>query len=223
MAEENIDTIKILIVDDHPIVRKGLRMLIEDEEDMVVCAESGNANEAIRLIGDFEPSIVLSDITLEKNTNGLELISAMKQRYPGIPAIVITMHEESLYAERAIMAGAAGYVMKSELEDTIVSAIRRVLRGELYLREKTSLNIVSKLLHNTSEKADSPVDRLTDREFQVFRLLGSGLGTRKIAKKLNISVNTVETHRRHIRKKLNLIDADELVSYAIRWEIDSKK
>ncbi len=221
MEQDNIETIKIMVVDDHPIVRKGLRLLVEDEEDMTVCGETGNANEAIRLIGECEPDIVLTDISLEKNTNGLELISAMKQRFPELPAIVITMHEESLYAERAIMAGARGYVMKSELEDTIVSAIRQVLKGELYLREKASLNIVSRLLHNTPEKAESPVERLTDREFQVFRLLGSGLGTRKIAKKLNRSVNTVETHRRHIRKKLNLEDADELVSYAIRWEIDS--
>ncbi len=214
--------ITILIVDDHPVVRQGLKMIIEEEDSFTVCGETGNANEAITLIGKMSPDVVLVDITLQGSATGLDLISSMQERFPSVPALVISMHDESMYAERAIMAGAKGYIMKDEVEDVIVTAIKKVHQGELYLKPDTSLHIVSKMMHQTTSKKENSIDRLTNREFEVFHLMGNGLGTRKIAKKLKISVNTVETHRRHIKSKLNLKDADELVMYAIQWVIESK-
>jgi DNA-binding NarL/FixJ family response regulator len=214
---------KIIIVDDHPIVRQGLKTIIEEENDLEVCGETGNANEAIRMISKLNPDLALVDISLEGNANGLDLVKSMHKRYPAIKALVMSMHDDKIYAERAIMAGAKGYIMKSEVSDDIINAIRSVLKNELYLKASTSLNIVSKVFQNSSERSKSSIDRLTDREFEILTLLGKGLGTRKIAHELNISVNTVETHRRHIRKKLNLKDSDELVSYAIQWYLDSRK
>ncbi|MBN2040387.1 MAG: response regulator transcription factor [Spirochaetes bacterium] len=214
---------KIIIVEDHPIVRQGLKTIIEEENDLEICGETGNANEAIRIISKLNPDLVLVDISLEGNANGLDLVKSMHKRYPAINALVMSMHDDKIYAERAIMAGAKGYIMKSEVSDDIINAIRSVLNNELYLKASTSLNIVSKVFQNSSERSKSSIDRLTDREFEILTLLGKGLGTRKIAHELNISVNTVETHRRHIRKKLDLKDSDELVSYAIQWYLDSRK
>src|SRR6056297_202110 len=223
MSSTNEKNIQVFVVDDHPIVRQGLRMIIEEENNMDVCGESGNANDAIRLISDLEPDIVLVDISLEGTASGIDLVTSLKKRHPSIPALIISMHDDSLYAERSIMAGARGYVMKSQVEDVIVTAINTVLDGELYLKQNTSLKIVSRLLHGSGEEQQTSVGSLTDREFDIFRLLGQGLGTRKIANKLNISVNTVETHRRNIKKKLELSDSDELVMYAIRWGMESSK
>jgi len=223
MSSANEKKIRVFVVDDHPIVRQGLRMIIEEEDNMDVCGESGNANDAIRLISDLEPDIVLVDISLEGTASGIDLVTSLKKRHPSIPALIISMHDDSLYAERSIMAGARGYVMKNQVEDVIITAINTVLSGELYLKQNTSLKIVSRLLHGSGEEKQTSVDGLTDREFDIFRLLGQGLGTRKIANKLNISVNTVETHRRNIKKKLELTDSDELIMYAIRWGIESSK
>lgn len=218
-----INSKKVIIVDDHPVVRQGLKLIIEGEADLSIIGETGNANEAIVLIGKLKPDIVLIDLKLEGNANGLDLIKSVKQRYPSIPALVVSMHDDFFYAERAIAAGAKGYVMKSEAENHIISAIRDVLAGKLYLRNEASLNIISKVLSSSSKTVDSPIDRLTGREFEILQLLGSGLGTQKIAKKLNLSVNTVETHRRNIKTKLDLKDSDELVQYAIRWFMESQK
>lgn len=219
----NSEIKKVFIVDDHPVVRQGLSMIINEEEDLTVCGQTGNANEAIKSIGDMEPDIALVDITLEGSASGLDLVKSIQKRFPSIPTLVISMHDDKLYAERAMMAGAKGYLMKSEAEGNIVGAIRTVLAGDLYLNKDTSINIVSKMLHGSTLRPEASIDRLTDREFEILRLLGQGLGTRKIAQELNISVNTVETHRRHIRKKLDLKDSDELVRYAIQWYIDSQK
>ena len=208
------------------IVRQGLKLIIEDEKDLEICGETGNVNEAIDLINKLNPDIVLVDITLEGNANGLDLVKSISKRFPLINSLVMSMHDDKIYAERAIMAGAKGYVMKSEMENDIITAIRTVSNGQLFLRSEASLDIVSKILSNStdhSNESKSSLDRLTDREFEVLRLLGKGLGTRKIANELNLSVNTVETHRRHIRTKLNLQDSDELVSYAIQWYIDTNK
>ena len=192
---------QIIIVDDHPVVRKGLRLIIEEEKDLEICAETGNANEAIALIGKLNPDLALVDISLEGNANGIDLVKSIRKRYPSVNALIMSMYDDKLYAERAIMAGAKGYIMKSEAEADIINAIRSVLNNELYLRHTASLNIISKMYQSASDRSVSSIDRLTDREFEILRLLGQGLGTRKIANELNISVNTVETHRRHIRKK----------------------
>ncbi len=214
---------KIIIVDDHPVVRQGLKTIIENEKDLEVCGETGNANDAIRLIIELNPDLLLVDVSLEGNANGIDLVKTMQKRYPSINALVMSMHDDTIYAERAIMAGAKGYIMKNESQEKIINAIRNVLRNDFYLRPETSLNLVSKVLHNSTSRAKSSLDRLTDREFEILRLLGKGLGTRKISNELNISVNTVETHRRHIREKLNLKDSDELISYSIQWYIDTQK
>jgi DNA-binding NarL/FixJ family response regulator len=221
MLTKNIT--RIIIVDDHPIVRQGLKLIIEDEEDLAICGETGNANDAIRLISKHKPDLVLVDLRLEGSASGLDLVKSIHQRYPSIPSLVISMQDDLLYAERAIAAGAKGYIMKSEAEKNIITAIKDVLAGKLYLRKEASLNIVSKTLHKSSDSVDSSVDRLSDREFEILQLMGNGLGTQKIAKQLNLSVNTIETHRRNIKKKLNLKDSDELIQYAIRWFIDSEK
>lgn len=214
---------KLVIVDDHPVVRQGLKQIIEEEKDLAVCGSTGNANQAIKIIEKLRPDLVLVDLRLEGNASGLDLVKSINQRFPSIPSIVISMQDDLLYAERSIKAGAKGYVMKSEAEDTIVNAVRDVLNGELYLRKETSLNIVSKVLHKSSDNPESSIDNLTDRELEIMQLIGSGLGTNKIARQLNISLNTVETHRRNIRKKLDLKDSDELVQYAIHWFIDTQK
>ncbi len=217
------DKISILIVDDHPVVRKGLKLIIEDEDDLIICGETGNANEAIRLMSRLKPDLVLVDLRLEGNVNGLDLIKSIQKRYPSIPSLVVSMQDDLIYAERSLAAGAKGYIMKSEAEKNIINAIRDVLAGKLYLRSEASINIVSKTVHKSSNSVNGSIDRLSDREFDVLQLLGSGLGTQKIARQLNLSVNTIETHRRNIRNKLNLKDSDELVRYAIRWFIDSEK
>jgi DNA-binding NarL/FixJ family response regulator len=214
---------RIIIVDDHPVLRQGLKLIIEDEDDLIICGDTGNANDAIRMVGELKPDLVLVDLRLEGSASGLDLVKSIQQRYPSILSLVISMQDDLLYAERAIAAGAKGYIMKSEAENNIIIAIRDVLAGKLYLRKEASLNIVSKTLHKSSDSVDSSIDRLSDREFEILQLLGNGLGTQKIAKKLNLSVNTIETHRRNIKKKLDLKDSDELIQYAIRWFIDSQK
>lgn len=212
---------KILIVDDHPIVRIGLQTILEKEEDLTVCGETGKANEAIHLMNKLKPDLVLVDINLEGSESGLDLIKSMQKKHPLIPALVFSMYNEMLYAERAIMAGAKGYIRKNELQDNVVTAIRDVLKGGIYLQKEASLNIVNNLLRTTSKKPITLIDRLTNREFEVFRLLGRGFGTRKISNMLDLSVNTIETYRRNICKKLNLKTSDELVRYAIHWTINN--
>ncbi len=214
---------KILIVDDHPVVRQGLKLIIEEEDDFKICGDAGDIDTASRMVNDLNPDLVLVDISLEKNESGLDFVKNLRKNYPSIPALMISMHDEMLYAERSIKAGARGYVRKNAIGRNIINAMRCVLRGELYLQKETSSMIVSKILNTTPNKSVSSVDQLTEREFEVFRLLGSGLGTRKIANKLGISVNTVETYRRKIRTKLNLSDSDNLIHFATQWYLESQK
>ncbi len=214
---------KILIVDDHPVVRQGLKLIIEEEDDFKICGDAGDIDTASRMVNDLNPDLVLVDISLEKNESGLDFVKALRKKYPSIPSLMISMHDEMLYAERAIKAGARGYVRKNAIGRNIVNAMRCVLSGELYLQKETSSMIVSKILNTAPNKSVSSVDQLTEREFEVFRLLGSGLGTRKIANKLGISVNTVETYRRKIRTKLNLTDSDDLIHFATQWYLESQR
>jgi DNA-binding NarL/FixJ family response regulator len=217
MVRRHRKEIQIMIVDDHPIVRQGLRMIIEREEDFSICAEASNANEAIRIIGDCDPDVVIVDISLDGSTNGIELVRAIKDRYPGILSLVLSMYDESLYAERAIRAGASGYVMKKEADNNIIEAIRLILKGDLYLSDDISKSIVKKLLHISSDQEISPESVLTDRELEIFMMIGNGIGTKEIARRLNLSLNTIETHRRHIKEKMQFKDLNELVKYAVQW------
>lgn len=216
MAKKN-EKIKIMIVDDHPLLRQGLKLIIEREKDFSVCAEASNANDAIKIISEKKPDIVIADISLEGNVNGIELVKAVKDRFPKALSLVLSLYDETLYAERAVRAGASGYIMKKEADVNIVKAIRTALTGELYLSDKVSKSIVRKLLQKPVDGQSEPEDILTDRELEIYMMIGSGISVREIAKKLNISLNTVETHRRHIKEKMQVKDLNELVKYAVQW------
>ncbi len=207
---------KILIVDDHPLVREGLADLVNKEKDLVVCGQAEDAYQAMEAIRELKPDMAIVDISL-KETSGLELIKDIKIRHPSLPVLTLSMHEESVYAERALRAGAKGYIMKREATKKVVTAIRKVLRGQLYISEKMTTRLVRKLVDGKPEAGSSPIDRLTNRELQVFRFIGQGLATSEIAKRLHLSVKTVETYRAHLKEKLNLPDSSKLLQHAIQW------
>ena len=206
----------VLIVDDHPIVRQGLTQLIDQEDDLHVCGQAEDAHEAMRAIRELSPDMVVVDISL-KDTSGIELIKDIKVRCPDLPVLTLSMHDEGVYAERAMRAGARGYIMKQEATERVVTAIRRVLSGEVYVSEGMAAKMVSKLVAGPAQTGGSPVDRLSDRELEVFRLIGTGYGTREMAEKLHLSIKTIETYRAHIKDKLDLVDANELLRTAITW------
>lgn len=207
---------KILIVDDHPIMRQGLAQLIENEPDLVVCGEAENAPKGLEAVKSMQPDLVLADISLP-GKNGLELIKDLQAMHPGVAALVISMHDESLYAERVLRAGGRGYVMKQEGGKKIIEAIRQVLDGHIYVSEKMSAKILEIFSGRRPASATASVEHLTDREFEVFQLIGSGKSTREIADQLHLSVKTVEVHRANIKEKLNLKTTTELIRYAVRW------
>jgi len=207
---------KILIVDDHPLVREGLADLVNKEKDLVVCGQAEDAYQAMEAIRELKPDMAIVDISL-KETSGLELIKDIKIQHPGLPVLTLSMHEESVYAERALRAGAKGYIMKREATKKVVTAIRKVLRGQLYLSEKMMTRLVRKFVDGKPEAGTSPIDRLTDRELEVFSLLGRGNGTRQISEQLHLSVKTIETYRSRIKEKLNLTSASELLQHAFQW------
>jgi DNA-binding NarL/FixJ family response regulator len=211
---------KIFIVDDHPMMREGLAQLISQESDLTVCGEADDAAQAVEQIEKLGPDLALVDITL-RSTNGLELIKDLRIRAPATSVLVISMHDESLYAERVLRAGGRGYVMKQEGGKKLMEAIRHVLSGKTYVSEKISARIFDHF-SGRSIASSSPVERLSDREFQVFQLIGQGLSTKEIADKLNVSAKTAEAHRVHIKQKLNVSTATELVRFAVRW-VESQK
>jgi DNA-binding NarL/FixJ family response regulator len=215
-SETSESKTKIVIVDDHPIVRQGLAELINHEDDLVVCGQAEEAPEAMGVIKAIKPDMVIVDILL-KETSGMELIKDIKARYPNLAVLALSMHDESLYAERALRAGAKGYIMKAEATEKVIGAIRKILSGDVYLSEPMAAKLIHKLVGGRTEVGASAVDRLSDRELEVFRLIGQGYGTRQIAEKLHLSVKTIETYRAHIKEKLNLSDAAELLQYAIQW------
>ncbi|MBP7053401.1 MAG: response regulator transcription factor [Phycisphaerae bacterium] len=206
----------IVIVDDHPIVRQGLAQLINQESDLLVCGQAEDAHEAMQTIRESDPDMVIVDISL-KETSGVELIKDLKIQYPDLPVLTLSMHDETVYGERALRAGARGYIMKQEATEKVVTAIRRVLAGEVYVSNGMAAKMVSKLVGGPGRKTGSPVECLSDRELEVFRMLGEGYNTREMADKLHLSVKTIETYRAHIKDKLGLQDASELLRSAIRW------
>ncbi len=206
----------VLIVDDHPIVRQGLAQLINQEKDLEVCGQAEDAHEAIQAIRQLNPDMVIVDISL-KDTSGMELIKDLKIQHPDLPVLTLSMHDEAVYGERALRAGARGYVMKQEATGKVVTAIRRVLAGEVYVSEGMAAKMVSKLVGGGARTASSPADSLSDRELEVFRMIGEGFGTREMAEKLHLSIKTIETYRAHIKDKLGLQDANELLRSAIQW------
>jgi len=207
---------KIVIVDDHPIVRQGLAELINHEQELTVCGHAEDAHEALAIIKESEPDMVIVDISL-KETSGMELIKDIKAQYPNLPVLALSMHDESLYAERALRAGAKGYIMKVEATENVVTAIRKVLSGQIYVSDRMAAKMVRKLVGGRSQVGVSVIESLSDRELEVFQLVGRGFGTRQIAERLHLSVKTIETYRAHIKEKLNLADSSELLQYAIQW------
>ena len=205
----------VLIVDDHPIVRQGLAQLINQETDLQVCGQAEDAPEALQAIRQLQPDMVIVDIAL-KDTSGMELIKDLKVQDPDLPVLTLSMHDEAVYGERALRAGAKGYIMKQEATEKVVTAIRRVLAGEVYVSNGMAAKMVSRFVGGT-HTTGSVADVLSDRELEVFRMIGEGYGTREMAEKLHLSVKTIETYRAHIKDKLALQDANELLRAAIRW------
>ena len=212
---------KVLVVDDHPIVRQGLSQLINQQDDLAVCGEAEDIHQALEAIATAKPDIAIVDITL-KNVDGIELIKNIRMRYGKLPVLVLSMHNESFYAERILRAGAKGYIMKQEATEKLIMAIRKVLNGEVYLSDKMLTALLQKLLQSPSKPGDSPIECLSDRELEVFRLIGQGLRTQGIADKLYMSKKTVESHRAHIKEKLKLKGAIELLQHATQWVQSAK-
>ncbi|HOP63102.1 MAG TPA: PAS domain S-box protein [Spirochaetota bacterium] len=206
----------VLLVDSHPVVRQGLKQIFEIEKDLAVVGETGNAEEALKLIGRLRPEMMTVDISLS-GTGGIDLIKACRERYPTLPILVLSIYEESIYAERAIRAGARGYVMKDESPAVIVKALRTVLEGRQYMSDSLKEKLLDKLYSPKVDEATALVDSLTDREFEVFQLIGHGLGNKHIADKLHISVKTVENYREKIKTRLNISSSPELIQFAVNW------
>ena len=206
---------KIFIVDDHPMMREGLAQIISREPDLAVCGEAEDAADALDQILKLNPDLAIVDITL-RSGNGLELIKDLQIRVPSVAVLVISMHDESLYAERVLRAGGRGYIMKQEGGKKLMAAIRQVLSGATYVSEKMSARIVDIFSGRRVENA-SPVELLTDREFQIFQLISQGHGTKEIADKLHVSAKTVEVHRVNMKQKLKVGTAAELIHFAVRW------
>jgi DNA-binding NarL/FixJ family response regulator len=206
----------ILIVDDHPVLRRGLVALIESEPDLAVCGTTGDCREALAMVGERRPDLVIVDLDLGVQ-DGLQVVADIRTRHPDTPSLVLSLYDESLYAERSLRAGARGYVTKQELDQTILSAIRRVLAGGTYMSATLATRLAAKYVSGGTLAGDSPLSALSDRELQVFRLIGRGQTTRQIAEALNLSVKTIESHREHIKQKLGLDSAAELAQRAARW------
>ncbi len=207
---------RVLLVDDHPILRRGLAQLINQEADMTVCGEAEDAPKAFEAVSTLQPDVAVVDISL-KGGNGIELIKNVKARFPDLPILVLSMHDESLYAERALRAGGLGYIMKEEAIEQVLIGIRRVLVGEIFLSDKMKAKMLQQLANGKAKAFVSPIEHLTDRELEVFRLIGEGRSTRQIAGELHLSVRTVEAYREYIKGKLNLKNATELVQHAFHW------
>ena len=207
---------RLFLVEDHPVTREGFAQLINYQPDLEVCGQAGTAAKAIPAIEGMRPDLAIVDISLAES-NGLELIKQLKSRAPALPVLVLSTHDEALYAQRALRAGARGYVMKQAPTSEVMHAIRLVLTGELYLSDSMRTRLVREHLHGPKRAAGGEIEGLSDRELEIFELIGHGHSTRRIAGKLHLSVSTVETHRAHIKEKLALPNAMALVRRAVEW------
>ena len=207
---------KIYIIDDHPIMVQGLKELIDNQRDLRVIGSADDWHVALEQVKKIAPDLIILDVTL-KDANGIEVLKNLKIHVPHIKILMLSMHDEALYAMRSLKAGAQGYIMKQEAVDKVLGAIRQVLAGEVYLSESMSKRTMFQLLGRGGSRTGSPLEDLSDRELEVFTLIGQGCTTRQIAEKLHLSIKTVETHRAHIKEKLNLKNSTELVQHAIHW------
>ena len=210
---------KVLLVDDHPIVRQGMALLINREPDLIVCADAEESNAALQALESCRPDLAIVDISLP-GRDGLELLKMIRARDPQLPVLILSMHGETIYAERALRAGANGYIMKQEATDKVLVAIRRILNSEVYVSEQVASRMLRQMGRSSAER--SPLDGLSDRELEVFRRMGEGQSTRQIADELHLSVKTVETHQAHLKDKLSLRSSRELVQYAIECVLEHR-
>lgn len=207
----------VVIVDDHPVVRRGLASLIDNEPDLVVCGHATTSQAALKVVAQTTPDLVIVDLALEGSDDGLDLVKALRVRHPKIPTLVLSMHPEAVYAERSLRAGARGYVSKQQLDDTVLIAVRRVLGGDIYMSDALAASLAKRFIGGHTQETGSPLAQLSDRQLQVFRLLGQGRGTREIAQRLHLSVKTIETHLEHLKVKLKLKSSADLAHHATLW------
>jgi DNA-binding NarL/FixJ family response regulator len=211
----------VFIVDDHPLLRRGLALLINREQDLAVCGEAEEAETAMTEIAAKKPDILIVDISLN-GPDGLDLLKSLRTLYPSLPVLILSMHDESIYAERALRARANGYIMKQEATEKVLVAVRRILGGEIYLSDRMANKLLHQYVSGAPADMNSRLSALSDRELEVFRLIGEGRSTRQIAEKLHLSVKTVETYQAHIKEKLSLQSGRELVQHAIQANISEK-
>jgi len=211
----------VFVVDDHPLLRQGLALLINREADLVVCGEAEEAKAAMKAIAARQPDILIADISLN-GPDGLDLLKNIRALYPDLPVLVLSMHDESIYAERALRARANGYIMKQEAAEKVLVAVRRILAGDIYLSDRMANKLLHQYISGASADMTSQLSTLSDRELEVFRLIGEGRSTRQIAEKLQLSMKTVETYQAHIKSKLSLRSGRELVQHAIQAKIAEK-
>lgn len=213
---------RILIVDDHPIVRKGLVQLINRQPDLTVCAEAGGTNDALQAIEETQPDVAIIDLFLADGS-GLDLLKQVKAQHSSLRMLVASAQDEFLFVERALHAGALGYVSKTEPPNKLVEAVRCVLQGRVYLSPEMMQRTIGRALNPEQFMHQSPIDRFSDRELEVFELIGSGLTTHDIANRLNLSSKTVQTYRENLKAKLNLRNSTELVRYAVEWTLENRQ
>lgn len=207
---------RILIVEDHPIFRMGMCELVNQEKDLTVCGSAEDVSKAMALVESEDPDLVILDLSL-KSSNGMTLIKDLNKYYKNIPVLVLSMHEESLHAERCLLAGAKGYLMKHETKDSVIDAIHKIFAGKKYISQRVMDNLLDKIGAKSEKEQDSPVQSLTDRELEIFQMIGKGFSSGQIAGRLNLSVKTIGAHRERIKQKLGFKTGGELVRYAVLW------
>ncbi|HEY4767252.1 MAG TPA: response regulator transcription factor [Candidatus Sulfotelmatobacter sp.] len=212
---------RILVVDDHPIIRQGLALMVNREADLVVCGEAEDATGAMLVMASSRPDVLIVDISLN-GPDGLDLLKNIRTTHPSLPVLILSMHDESIYAERALRAGANGYIMKQEATERVLIAVRRILNGEIYVSDRIANKMLQHYITGSGSLRSSSISDLSDRELEVFRLIGEGHGTRQIAKELHLSIKTVESYQAHIKDKLSLRSARELMQHAIQWNMSEK-
>ncbi len=216
--------IKTVIIDDHSVVRDGVEQILSKTKDIDLIAKTESPDEVLKIASNQKLDVLIVDITLKGNISGIDLIKAIKERYPQIKILVMSMHDEAFYGERSIKAGAKGYIMKDVASLKLVDAIHTIYNGDLFLSEELQKRIVSKLLHTSGDSKNTfSTELLSDREFEIYQLIGNGFSTKEIASKLNLSANTVESHRNRIKTKLKFKDSAELTKHAIQWIIQNSK
>ena len=211
----------VFVVDDHPLLRQGLALLINQQHDLEVCGEAEEAQAAMHAIAQRKPDILIVDISLN-GPDGLDLLKNIRILYPDLPVLILSMHDEAIYAERALRARANGYIMKQEATEKVLVAVRRILHGDVYVSDRMASKMLQQYIGGAPSAIQSRISALSDRELEVFCLIGEGRGTREIAEELHLSIKTVETYQAHIKEKLSLRSGRELIQHAIQWKISEK-